>query len=364
MPREEAILSRHDIYLPVPVIEVDGQINEMVQNLLIGMDMTETDQGMSSLELTFTNSATVEGRGNDLAFEYNDNDLLSLGKPVKVWAGDRSDPEEIFRGTITGLELQMGEAAEPKLTVLAEDALQKARMTRYTRLHDAGSLRSIVESITSGLIRTDIRSMDQDVDAQLQFNESDLAFLRRLLHRFDGDFQIEGDVLKVSPRSELRRNEVTLELGSQLLNVRILADLAHQVNKVTFAGWNVSQGQQINVESDSSADLGPGRGKSGPEFLGEASALRSEHISQVGAENEREAQALVNAAFSRQVRKFVCAEGIAQGNPAIRVGTHLTLRRLGPRFENTYYITKVRHCYDLSHGYRTFFDAECAFLGV
>lgn len=107
----EAVLSENDIYIAIPIIEVDGQVNDMVQNLLIGMDMTETDQGMSSLELNFINSATVEGRGNDLAFEYSDNDLLSIGKSVKVCAGDQSNLEEIFRGTITALEMQMGRAA-------------------------------------------------------------------------------------------------------------------------------------------------------------------------------------------------------------------------------------------------------------
>jgi uncharacterized protein len=361
----EAVLSENDIYIAIPVIEVDGQINDMVQNLLVGMDMTATDQGMSSLELTFINSATVEGRGNDLAFEYSDNNLLSIGKSIKVSAGEHSNQEEIFRGAITALEMQMGDTTEPRLMVFAEDALQKARLTRYTRLHNAGPLRDIIQSVASGLgMQTDITGMDQDVDKQLQFNESDLAFLRRLLDRFDGDLQVEGDVLKIAPRSGIRRSQITLELGSQLQSIRVMADLAHQVSKITFAGWDVSAGREINVESDSSADLGPGQGKSGPEFLNESFGERSEHISHTGAQDESEAQALVNAAYSQCVRKFVCAEGLTAGNPGIRVGAHLTLSGLGPRFENTYYVTKVRHHYDVSTGYRTMFNAECAFLGA
>ena len=95
---DEAILSQNDIYTAIPIIEVDGRTDDMVQSLLVEMDMTETDEGMSSLELNFINTATVEGRGNDLAFEYSDNDLFSIGKSVKVSAGDRGDPDEIFRG--------------------------------------------------------------------------------------------------------------------------------------------------------------------------------------------------------------------------------------------------------------------------
>jgi phage protein D len=307
----------------------------------------------------------VEGRGNDLAFEYSDNDLLSIGKSVTVKAGSHENPEEIFRGTITALEMQMGRGTEPRLTVLAEDALQKARLNRRTRRHDANTISSIVQSVASDLgLQTDITGMDMNVDDQLQFNESDLAFLRRILDRVDGDLQIAGDVLTVAPRSGIRRSRVTLDLGSQLISVRVLADIAHQVNTVTFSGWDVSSGQEITVDSDGSADMGPGQGRAGSEFVRQAYGDRSEHLSHAGAQNESEAQALVNAAFSERVRKFVCAEGVAEGNPGIRVGTHLTLQGLGPRFQNTYFVTKVRHHYDLTKGYRTIFSAECAYLGA
>jgi len=361
---EETPLSQMDIYIARPIIEVEGLINDMVQNLLISMDLSETDQGMAAMELNFFNTATVEGRGNDLAFEYGDNDLLSLGKSIRVLGGDNNDPVELFRGTITALEMQMGGDSEPRLMVLAEDALQKARMTRRTRRFESGTLRSIIESAASDLgMQTDITGMDQTVDDQLQLNESDLAFLRRLIDRHDGEIWMAEETLTVTPRSEIRRNEVSLEMNSQLERLRIMADLAHQVNKVTFSGWDVGAGEQINVESDTSVDYGPGQGKTGAQFLSQSLGERSEHLSRTGAADDIEAQTLVNAGFSQRARKFVCAQGVTQGNPAIRVGTHLTLAGVGPRFENTYFVTRVRHHFNLETGYKTTFDAECAYLG-
>jgi len=360
----EAALSTHDIYVSYPIVEVDGQINDMVQTLLSGMDMTESEYGLSAMELKFFNTATVEGRGNDFAFESNDNNLLSIGKSIKVWTGDHNDPEEIFRGVISGLEMVIEQDQQPLLHVLAEDALQKARLKRHTRIHAAGSVTSIVQSVVTDLgLRANIFGMNQQVDAQLQFNESDLAFLRRLLRRFDGDLQIVGEELHVSPRSDIRRNEVTLKHGSQLLSVRILADLAHQASHITFAGWDVAAGQEIQVQTDAGADLGPGRGKTGAQLLENAFGERSEHLSHVSAQNRPEAQALVNACYSQRARKFVCAEGVAVGNPNIRVGSHVNLLGIGPRFENTYYVTKTRHHYDALQGYQTTFQAECAYLG-
>ena len=146
-------------------------------------------------------------------------------------------------------------------------------------------------------------------------------------------------------------------------SVRILADLAHQVNGVTFSGWEVAAGQKIRVETDASADLGPGQGATGAQLMTSAFGERKEHLQHVSVQNQVEAQACVNAAYSQRARKFVCAEGLAVGNPNIRVGSHVALIGVGPRFENTYYVTRTRHHYDTVAGYQTTFKAECAFFG-
>ena len=43
----EAALSNNDIYSAVPIVEIDGQVNDMVQTLFHGMDMSESDLGMT-----------------------------------------------------------------------------------------------------------------------------------------------------------------------------------------------------------------------------------------------------------------------------------------------------------------------------
>lgn len=361
---EEVALSTGPIYAPSPIVEVDGQTNDMIQTLLLSMDITESESGLSAVELKFDNTATVNRQGNDYAFEYSDNDLLSLGKSIKIKTGDHNDPQELFQGVISGLEMVVEQGQQPRLIVLAEDALQLARLTRRTRLHPAGTVSSIVQSVAAELgLNASITGIDQNVDDQMQLNQSDLAFLRSLIKRFDGDLQIVGDQLQVSPRADIRRNEITLELGSQLLSVRVLADLSHQLNRITYAGWDVAAGQAVEVESNAGADLGPGSGRTGTYFMENVFGERSEHLSHICTENQAEAQTLVNAFYSERARKFVCAEGLSVGNPNIRVGSHATLTGIGPRFDNTYYVTKTHHSYDTSRGYQTRFQAECAYLG-
>ena len=145
MPTAQTLLTEKAIYDSRPIVEVDGEINAMVQNLLMGMEMREQEGGLSTMELRFRNTATLEGQGNDYAFEGTDNELLSLGKPIIVYSGDRLDPRAIGRGTITAVEMVIEPQQQPELVVLSEDDLVKARMSRKTRLFTDSTAGDVIE---------------------------------------------------------------------------------------------------------------------------------------------------------------------------------------------------------------------------
>ena len=67
--------------------------------------------------------------------------------------------------------------------------------------------------------------------------------------------------------------------------------------------------------------------------------------------------------FAQRLRRFLVAYGVSEGNPNLRVGSHLKLVGLGPRFDNTYYTSATAHRFDTTRGYETEFTAECAYLG-
>ena len=55
---------------------------------------------------------------------------------------------------------------------------------------------------------------------------------------------------------------------------------------------------------------------------------------------------------------------MAEGNARLRVGCQVRLRGIGSAFDNTYYVHRACHRFDLRHGYRVEFGAECAYLGT
>lgn len=350
------------VYTATPTIRINGQANQKVSDLLLGMEMVEHEGGMSALELRFNNFATKADGTADLAFE--DDATLKLGAAIGIYAGDVSGPQEIFRGKITAIEGRFPNDSPPELHVLAEDALQAARMARRSKTYENVGIGDIARTIAGHLGLTPvITGFDASIGTQVQLNESDLAFLRRLLDRYDGDLQIVAQEMHVAPRSQVQRNSLELAMHSQLRDVRVLADLSHQVTAVTFSGWNAGQGQPVSCSS-TGVHLAPGTGRKGSDLLQDAIGQRSEHIGNLAVINQDEAQSLVNASFDQRARRFLVATGTSEGNPALRVGTNLKMTGLGPRFSNTYYVTSTCHRYNTDDGYVTDFRAECAYLGT
>jgi phage protein D len=358
----EQPLTQNAVYTAIPTVQIDGQGNDKVTAQLLSVEMREHEGGMSALEMRFSNFGTFSTNLANLIFE--DGTVLKLGAAVLVYAGDASSPTEIFRGKITALEARFPNNGPPELVVLAEDALQGARMQRRTKNWDAATLTQIGQQVASNLGLTPIlNGLDAPIGAQQQLNESDLHFFRRLLARYDADAQIVGTELHASPRSQAQRNSIEIDLNSQLKEVRVIADLADQVTQITATGWDYNQGQAISVTSQTTS-FGPGSGQTGKDWLAQALSTRSEQLSQFANLNKQEAQALVDAEFAQRIRSFVVAHGISEGNPNLRVGTYLQLGGLGPRFSNTYYTTATVHHFDTENGYETRFRAECAYLGA
>ncbi len=358
----EATLSQSAIYSARPTVRIAGEADARITQLVVAMRMEEHEGGMSSLEMRLCNLAPTTDGGAELAFDSRSN--LKLGADIAIYAGDSAAPREIFRGTVTALELDFKIGSRPELTVLAEDALGAARRARNSRLYTDKAPAEVVRAIAADLgLRPVITGLDGPVATWAQLNESDLSFLRRLLGRFDADLQIVGDELQVSPRSEVSRGSIELALFGQLARVRVIADLADQVSSITTRGWHAGNGVSVKGEATAGTHLGPGSGRDGKAALEDALASRSEHLGHMAVATDEEAQAVAEAAFDLRARRFVRAEGTAEGNAQLRVGAHVTLTGISAQFDNTYYVARACHLYDLQQGYRTDFSAECAFLG-
>ena len=131
------------------------------------------------------------------------------------------------------------------------------------------------------------------------------------------------------------------------------------------AGWDVAAKDAIEETVDQSAisaELNDGE-SSGSSILQTAFAERKEHIVHMTPFTSEEAKAFAQARYRECARCFVTGSGVADGDARIRVGTILRVGGVGSLFNGKYYVSRVRHTYDGTYGFRTEFEVERPGLG-
>ena len=323
------------------------------------MVIEEGVEGLRTLEAHFIAvGAGATGPGTQMLHL---DGSIDFGKAIKVAVGPDSARRIIFDGTVSAIEVIYTDAEPPLVAVLAEDPMMKLRMTR--RMH---TYRDATDAdILSAIARFHGLSPQADIDGPRykvvhQINQSDLAFLRSRARLIQAELWCDGQTLHLASRPRRKGTTLTLVQGNDLLALRICADLAHQRSAVRITGYDVSARDAI--DESASADVVDAEitsGRIGPRIveraLGASVSLRVRET----AVSASDANAWAKAEMLRRARRFVIATGTTHGTPDMVVGSRLQLQRVGPPFEGDgYYVTRVRHTYDLIRGLRTCFDAE------
>lgn len=346
-----------------PTIEIDGQSYPVVADTLERMRMIEALGGLSSLELAMTDAITRDDGSSD--FASGSGSPLKLGAGVRVFAGAAEvDAKEIFDGQVTAIEAEVRETGAPLFTILAEDRLLPTRRKRRTRSFESMSVGDVVSQVAADYNLTpQIRDgLDTASRNWLQADETDLAFLRRILDAADADMQVVGDKLQVGRTGKDQRTLVPLAPGTTLKWARMTADIADQVSKIRLASWDPKQGSAVDATRDAGG-FGPGSGKTGKDILADRFAEVTMHLGRLGPMTDADAQSRAQYEADRRARAFVTVTGTAIGNGDIRVGSWIELSSVTAQFANRYAVTRAVHRWDRKEGYLTDFDAQSAYLG-
>lgn len=352
------------VYSARPTLLIDGDedigLSAGVQTFMA----METVTGLYCSEITIGNWGNPNG---NVTFLYFDRQNIDFGKKIEIKLGEADTANTVFEGKITGIEGRFMMNRSPEIIVLAEDRLQDLRMSRRTRSFEDVSDQDVIERIASehGL------QSDIDIDGPMnyrvlcQVNQSDLAFLREKARAIDAELWITGDTLHVQSRKRRHESEIIFGYGQRLREFSVLADLANQCTRMTASGWNVAAKQGLKYDVDKGAirqELTNGD-LSGSEILQISLGERHQHIVHEVPHNDEETRCFAEAAYLRNARRFVTGRAITEGDGRIRVGTHVKLNGIGPMFNGQYYVTEVRHLFDIAQGYRTVIEVERPGIG-
>jgi phage protein D len=345
-----------------PVFQVDGALHGELARDVLRLEVAEDTWGLRTLVARFVAIGPVAGADAE-ALLYLDGRVLDFGRSIEVSIGPAARAQTVFSGVVSGIEASFRATREPEVVVFAEDRLMDLRMTRrmrtYERVSDADIARAI--GAEHGLaVEADVDGPTYDVVQQ--WNTSDLAFLRERARQVRAEIWFADDRLHFKSREKRSASELTLVQGNQLLALDARADLAHQRTKVSVSGYDAADRDRIDEEAGADTVRGEvAGGRTGPEILAQAFGERVSYRVRESPLVAGEARGWARAEMLRRARGFVRVHGVTDGSAEMTVGSRLRLEGVGPSFEGGgYWVTEVRHTYDLQEGFRTRFAAERA----
>ena len=345
-----------------PVFTVDGDLCRDLVRDCVRLEVSEGVEGLRTLEahLLAVDSAAT---GPQDRLRHLDGTTVDLGRALGVALGPDDSQRRVFDGVVSAIELVLADGEPPTVVVLAEDALMRLRMTRRLRTYSQVTDADIAQAIAADHgLQSDVSADGPRYDVVQQLNQSDLAFLRERGRLVQAELWCSGQTLNFRTRPARHATEVTLVYEAELLSVRLLADLAHQRSEVVVTGYDADQKQVIHERAGPDAiEAEVSGGRTGSRLvaraLGDSTTMRVREV----ALTSEEANAWAHAEMLRRGRQFVTVCGTTNGTPDLVVGSRLTLNLVGAPFEGGgYYVTRVRHTFDLRRGFRTRFEAERA----
>ncbi|MCU0490528.1 MAG: contractile injection system protein, VgrG/Pvc8 family [Chloroflexaceae bacterium] len=349
-------------YIARPTVLLDNQPDSALGADLVAAMVEESSAGLFRCEARFNNFGP---RNNRLDYLYFDRARLDFGKAFGLEFGPPNASRRVFSGRISALEAEYMQGNNPHITVLAEDRLQDLRMTRRTRSFEDSSDADIIEQIARDhSLSPDVNLPGPTHRVVAQVNLSDLAFIRERARACGGEVWLDETTLHVAARPDRGNDTVTLAYGVDLLSFSVRADLSEQCTELGVSGWDVASKTAIAetaAEAAVSAELNGD--SSGGSLLAQAFGERRARVVHTVPLTTSEARTMAESRYRERARRFVTGTGLAEGIPALRVGSSLTLSRLGSMFDGSYTVVRVRHTYDLASGFRTEFDLERPGIG-
>lgn len=327
-----------------PQLKVAGEVREDMQEALTNMVVNLPLHGCAHAELHLTNWGRPEGE-EEPDFVFND---IGLGSECELLMGEE-DPVAIFTGEVTAIEERYGEGS-PFLALLLQDKLHRLARSRNNRSFEDQSPDDVVRTIASDAGLSADVDVSNLVSTWHQLNESDLAFLQRLLSRFDIALRLEGGRLRAKVE-EADSDAIELDAQDSALRVRLMVDLNNQWLSSTTQGYNVADAVEVN---HTSASMTPAPEATTARItLNQLSWPGDEVMPQPFARSSAEAQAYAKAHFRRQAKRFVQGEIVCQGEASLKSGREIELNGVSPRLQGKYQVVHCVHQFDNNSGFET-----------
>lgn len=344
-----------------PVIAIDSRTEGALARDLLRLDVEEGVLGLRTL-VAHLHAVGPDSDGSAEQLAYLDGQVVDLGRAITVVLGPADGERQLFKGTISAIEVSFEEGRAPFVTIFAEDALMRLRLRQrtatYTDMTDADIAAEIAGDHGLG---SACEADGPTYPLVQQWEQSDLGFIRDRARRINAELWVDSDeVLHFADREQRSGADLQLVQGNELISVQARVDVAHQRSAVEHRGWDDLAVTAIAESAASdvvAAEVAGGR--TGPAVVADVFAESAHSHGRRDVLSTAAARAYATAEMRRRARQFVTVDGVTAGTPDLVPGARLDLRRVGRPFEGDgYRVSYAHHSYDLVVGHRTRFRAE------
>jgi phage protein D len=302
--------------------------------------------------------ATMFPKGKPGEDQPIDDHPFEIGRQleIRLGAADALTTTTLFRGQIVSLELNFG-AGGVELLVRGFDSSHVLIRSRKVRTFQNQTSSDIVEKIVKEAgFEADCDSSGEPHEFMQQDNETDWDFIWRLAERVGFEFVIDGTTAHF--RKPQADDPIALEWPTTLRSFSPRVTATQQVQQVTLSTQDPTTKQAIDVTASTPeqvARIGVDR-----EDIANAFDGGEVHIATEPVKSQAEGNAVAQALLNKLANGYIAAEGLTDGNPAIKAGAAIQVTGLGNRYSGLYRVAAATHVLRGGSTYETKFANSAA----
>ncbi len=279
-----------------------------------------------------------------------------IGDQIEIRLGDieASSPDPVFVGEIVTFEPEFTNAAAT-ICVRAYDKSHRMHRNRRSATFQDMTLADVVQKVAgeNGLQVGTVDSTPTVHPFLQQSMESDLDFVNRLAAMENCEFGVSEDRVFLHLRRNGSGPVPTLSWRENVKSFKPRMSAAQQHDKVRVSSYDpVSRAAVVGEATQPGAiPRAAQEARDKATTFGGSELLVADRI----ANTAEEARTIAQSTLDTLAGGSFEAEGVMEGDPAVKAGGKLRLEGFGPRFDGEHQLTSVTHVY--GHGdFRTRFS--------
>ncbi|HYV65048.1 MAG TPA: hypothetical protein VE964_02330, partial [Myxococcales bacterium] len=329
-------------------VYLDGtKVDGATKAAISGVRVFLTHRGASAFEIVV----------DDPELRWQDKPTFTECKEVKIELGIPGKMKKVFDGEVTAWRTELERAGPTVLVLRGLDRSHRLMRGHKTKTYAQASPIDCAQQIASATGLTAKTSAGQPAPVKIfrmQSNESDFTFLRKMADLEGYLFYVDGSDLHFERPKISSNDDLTVTYGEELKSFLPVANFRRPASKVEAFAWDSAGKAALTGKAKPGDELWsvPG-GKPGADVSTFQGTKANLGIVESHVVTQEHADTVARAALTRRSLEFLTAEVEVQGNPEIKPGALVNVKKVGV-YSGHYLVTEANHFFDAA-GYSCIF---------